>query len=53
MGRVMASGAISKNFAGIIYPSNKRDYSIGVFEVKKSFKLSELPEGTIPIAILR
>ncbi|BAB67563.1 potassium channel family protein [Sulfurisphaera tokodaii] len=52
MGRIMASAAISKNFAGIVYPSSDRDYSIGVFEVKKNFKLSELPEGIIPIAIL-
>lgn len=52
MGRVMASAAVSKNFAGIVYPSNERDYSIGVFEVKKPIKLNELPQGVIPIAIL-
>lgn len=52
MGRIMASAAVSKNFAGIVYPSHDGDYSIGIFEVKKSVKLSQLPENVIPIAIL-
>ncbi|BFH72862.1 NAD-binding protein [Sulfurisphaera javensis] len=52
MGRIMASAAISKNFAGIVYPSAEGDYSIGIFKVQKSIKLNQLPQGVIPIAIL-
>lgn len=53
MGRMLAFASLSNSFAGIIYSSREREYSIGVFDVKKGIKLKELPPKVIPIAILR
>ena len=53
MGRMLAFAALSNSFAGIIYSTKEREYSIGIFEVKKEIKLKDLPSTVIPIAILR
>jgi len=53
MGRMLAFASLSNSFAGIIYSSREKEYSIGVFDVKKRIKLKELPPKVIPIAILR
>jgi Trk K+ transport system NAD-binding subunit len=53
MGRMLAFTSLSNSFAGIIYSSREREYSIGVFDVKKRIKLKDLPPKVIPIAILR
>ncbi|TRM77091.1 potassium transporter TrkA [Sulfolobus sp. B1] len=53
LGRMMASASVSKQFAGMIYPTNSREFAIGVFEVKRVIKLKDLPNGVIPIAILK
>ncbi|MGC9104981.1 MAG: potassium channel family protein [Thermoprotei archaeon] len=53
IGRIMAVSAVSKGLAGILYSPRERDYSIAYFDVKKEIKLSQLPEGVIPIAIVR
>ncbi|WCM33848.1 potassium channel family protein [Sulfolobus acidocaldarius] len=53
LGRMMASASVSKQFAGMIYPTNGREFAIGVFEVKRIIKLKDLPNDVIPIAILK
>ncbi|BCU70604.1 potassium channel family protein [Stygiolobus caldivivus] len=53
MGRMLAFASLSDSFAGIIYSRKEREYSIGIFDVKKVIKLKDLPSKVVPIAILR
>ncbi len=53
VGRMIASASITSQFAGMIFPTKSREFAIGVFEVKKRVKLKDLPDGVIPIAIMR
>ncbi|MCI2414128.1 MAG: potassium channel family protein [Candidatus Aramenus sp.] len=53
VGRMMASASVSKQLAGMIFSSKDREFAIAVFKAKSKFKLRDLPDGVIPIAILR
>ncbi len=53
VGRMMASASVSKQLAGLIFSNRDRDFAIAIFRAKTNFKLGDLPEGVIPIAILR
>ncbi|ARM75209.1 potassium channel family protein [Acidianus manzaensis] len=54
VGRITASAAISNHVAGLILQDRlNENLVIGVFDVKKSIKISDLPEGTIPLIIVK
>jgi K+ transport systems, NAD-binding component len=53
IGRIAASAALSTNIAGLIFPERTGDMIIGIFEVKKAKKISDLPSEVVPLAIIR
>lgn len=53
IGRIAASAAISTNIAGLIFPERVGDMIIGMFEVKTRRKIKDLPQGIVPLAIVR
>jgi len=53
IGRIAASAALSINIAGLIFPERTGDMIIGIFEVKKAKKISDLPSEVVPLAIIR
>ncbi|AWR96724.1 potassium transporter TrkA [Acidianus sulfidivorans JP7] len=54
VGRITASAAISNHVAGLILQDRlNENLVIGVFDVKKSIKISDLPEGVIPLIVVK
>ncbi|WP_338598321.1 NAD(P)-binding protein [Sulfolobus tengchongensis] len=53
VGRIAAAAAVSSNIAGLIFPDRVSDLIIGIFQVRKKRKISELPNDIIPLAIIR
>jgi len=53
IGRIAAGAAVSSNVAGLIFPERANDLIIGIFQVRKKSKIKDLPDGVIPLAIIR
>lgn len=54
LGRITASAALSNNVSGLIFSSRIRDdIIIGFFQVNKEAKIGNLPQGVVPLAIVR
>ncbi len=52
VGRIAAAAAISNNVAGVMFQDRSENLIIGVFEIKKEIKISDLPGGVLPLAII-
>ncbi len=54
LGRISASIALSNNVSGLIFSTRIReDIVIGFFQVKRDRIIRDLPDGVIPLAIVR
>ncbi|WP_420856782.1 potassium channel family protein [Sulfuracidifex metallicus] len=54
LGRITASAALSNNVSGLIFSGRVRDdIMIGFFSVNKETKVGDLPQGIVPLAIVR
>ncbi|AAK41950.1 potassium channel family protein [Saccharolobus solfataricus] len=53
IGRIAASAAVSTNIAGLIFPERSGDMIIGIFHVTKKRRIKDLPDGVVPLAIIR
>ncbi|MEM0071883.1 MAG: NAD-binding protein [Metallosphaera sp.] len=53
IGRITAAASIAKNVGGVIFTMDRKaDMVVGFFDVKKSAKLSDLPNDVIPIIVV-